>query len=64
MGKIFTFCKRSLGFSDNLIGPFNEMSIRLSKGDIIYLKIDVNTIYRIEVIQEVLNNLNLEFTKL
>ncbi len=52
------------GFSENLNGPFNEISIPIFKRDIIYMKVDSNTIYRIEVIQEVLNNLSIVFIKL
>lgn len=51
------------GFSKNLPGPFNDNQINLSKWDIFYMRVDSNTFYKIEVIQEVNKNLSLVLTK-
>jgi len=51
------------GFSENLLGAYQKKSIHFSKGDVFYLKLKKDIIYKIEVVQEVLNTLSLEFTK-
>jgi hypothetical protein len=63
-GKSLLSTKWMGGFSENLDGIYKNKSIRISKGDIIYFELDKNVIYRIEVIQEILSTITLEFTKL
>jgi hypothetical protein len=63
VGKSSLSAKGIWGFSQENTGPFDEMSIRVSKAHAVFLRIDERTVYRVVVVQEVWNVISLEFTK-
>ncbi len=63
-GKSLLKAKGILGFSNSVYGPFEYMSIQVEQGKTLYMQIEGTTIYRINVVREIRNELTIEFTKM
>lgn len=53
-----------MGVGKNQIGPFNTVDLEISKGDVFYIQVSSNILYRIKVEQEVHKTITLSFTKM